>query len=583
MPGDDLPVTGAVSKALLDALDQMHDAVTASLVNPDGSPSTTAVYMQLPIGQPVDPKMYANPWTPAGGSAYAAVSSTGVFAPPPVTTAPTGPETAPTPAAQAAAAGPDPRLQLAISSAFNTARRVDDMLMVTDNGVAVAWPQRTVSIEYFAALKGMQAEPIPEPAQDVKDRIAAAQATLYLQDANGNLTGYTPLYTQYRRNLKTLADARAAFANAYSRAMSDPVSGQSWPVTSASLQDAVDQAYNDLKAMGGQKIEDALATLQSIGGNAAASLIAKANQLYDAYSVGLGGSVAVKVPWSYIDPVSWWDHTNRDFGVQRVVTSSSHYEASSGHGSHRFSSSFYRNRSSSTSGSAGFSMFGFGASANAGYRSDSHTDGSSGEESSWNHFEDKSSTATLEYEWFVASIERPWLLGDLFHMDGWYLTGQKKGAISDGTIAGQIGDVPKLLPMIPKAFVVVRNVKITCDDFGSVADAWEQASSSSSGSTSSSSTSVGGSVGWLGLGGSVQHQSSASDGAFSSGADSSGGWRFTRSGSGGTLELLGSQIAGWIGQIQPEAPRKDDPNLASDEDVPADPVPAPVPEPAPVP
>ncbi|KGE02514.1 hypothetical protein [Rhizobium sp. YS-1r] len=571
MPGNELQITGGITQALLDALNQIHTAVAAQLVNPDGSPSRSAVYMHLPVGQPIDPKMYANPWTPAGGSAYGAVSNTGAFTAP---TPPPLPEGTPaTPAGQLTAMPqPNPQLQLAINSAFNTARRVDDMLMVTDKGVAVSWPQRTVSIEYFTALSGMQAEPIPEPSADIKKRIADAQKTLYLMDADGNFTGYTPRNTAYRRNQKALADARSEYALAYSQAMSDPVQGQAWPVTSARYQNAVDQAYNDFRDMGGQEIEDAIATLQSIGGSAAAALIAKARKMYDDYSIGLGGAIAVKVPWSYVDPVSWWDHTNRDFGVMKVKASSTQYQTSGGGGQHSFGHSFYTNESSSTSGSAGYHVFGFGASANASHSSTSHDDGWNTDQSSWNWHQDQSSSATVSFEWFVASIERPWLLGDLFHMDGWYLAGQKKNSISDGTIEGQIGDVPKLLPMIPKAFLIVRNVTITADSWGSMGSVFQSATDSASGHTDSSSTSYGGKVGWFGLGGSVQHSSSESSGAFSNQHDAYQGFSFTSSGTGGTLELFGSQIVGWIGQIQPAAPRKDDPALANggSNDTPAD-------------
>lgn len=562
MPGNDLQITGGITQALLDALNQIHDAVAAQLVNPDGSPSGSAVYMHLPVGQPVDPKMYANPWTPAGGSAYGAVSSTGAFAAPAPAAPPAG--TPATPAGQLAAMpAPDPRLQLAINSAFNTAQRVDNMLMVTNKGVAVSWPQRTVSIEYFAALSGMQAEPIPEPSADVKKRIADAQKALYLMDADGNFTGYTPRHTAYRHNQKVLADARSEYALAYSQAMSDPIQGQAWPVTSARYQNAVDQAYNDFKDMGGQQIDDAIATLQSIGGSAAAALIAKARKMYDEYSVGLGGAIAVKVPWSYIDPVSWWDHTNRDFGVMEIKATSQRYHASGGGGQHSFAHSFYNDESSSTSGSVGYSVLGFGASANASHSSTSHDDGWNADQSSWSSHQDQSSSATVSFEWFVASIERPWLLGDLFHMDGWYLAGQKKNAISDGTIEGQIGDVPKLLPMIPKGFLIVRNVTITADSWGSMGSAFQNAVDSASGHTDSSSTSYGGKVGWCGIGGSVQHSNSESSGAFTSQHDASQGFSFTSNGTGGTLKLFGSQIVGWIGQIQPAAPRKDDPALAN--------------------
>ncbi|MER9050087.1 hypothetical protein NKH89_22970 [Mesorhizobium sp. M0923] len=562
MPGNDLQVTGGITQALLDALNQIHTAVAAQLVNPDGTPSGSAVYMHLPVGQPIDPKMYANPWTPAGGSAYGAVSTTGAFSAPP---APPSAGTPATPAGQLAAMpAPDPRLQLAISSAFNTAQRVDDMLMVTNKGVAVSWPQRTVSIEYFTALAGMQAEPIPEPSTDIKKRIADAQKTLYLMDADGNFTGYTPRHTAYRHNQKVLADARSEFALAYSQAMSDPIQGQAWPVTSARYQNAVDQAYNDFKDMGGQQIDDAIATLQSVGGSAAAALIAKARKMYDEYSVGLGGAVAIKVPWSYIDPVSWWDHTNHDFGVMKITATSKQYQASGGGGQHSFGHSFYNNESSSTSGSVGYSVLGFGASANASHSETSHNDGWNADQSSWQSHQDSSSSATVTFEWFMASIERPWLLGDLFHMDGWYLAGQKKNAISDGTIEGQIGDVPKLLPMIPKGFLIVRNVKITANSWGSMGSAFQSAVDSASGHTESSSTSYGGKVGWCGIGGSVQHSNSDSSGAFSNQHDASQGFSFSSNEHGGTLELFGSQIVGWVGQIQPAAPRKDDPALSAE-------------------
>ena len=565
MPDDlqDLQVTGGITQALLDALNQIEATVTAQLVNPDGTPSGSAVYMHLPIGQPVDPKMYANPWTPAGGSAYGAVSNTGAFAPPPPPPAP-APGTPTTPAAQAAAPGPDPKLQLAIRSAFNTAQRVDNMLMVTDKGVAKAWPQRTVSIEYYTALTGMQAMPVPEPAADVKKRIADAQKTLYLMDADGNFTGYTPLYTSYRHNQKALADARSRYALAYTQAMADPVAGQAWPVTSSQYQNDVDQAYSDLKDMGGQTVEDAIATLQSEGGSAAAALIAKARKMFDDYSIGLAGSIATKVPWSYIDPVSWWDPTNNDFGVMEINANSTHFASSGGGGQHSFAHNFYNDTSSSTSGSAGFSMFGFGASANAGHTSTDHNQGANDDQSSWSFHQDSSSHATVSFEWFITSIERPWLLGDLFHMDGWYLVGQKKNEISDGTIQGQLGDVPKLLPMIPKGFVIVRNVTIAADSWGDLGHQFQNAVDSSSGHTDSSSTSYGGSVGWCGIGGSVQHSDSQDSGAFTNQSDASQGWSYESHGDGGTLKLHGAQIVGWIGQIQPASPRIDDPNLKQD-------------------
>jgi hypothetical protein len=559
---EELAVTGGISQALIDALNQIHLAVTAQLTNPDGSPSGSAVYMHLPVGIPIDPKMYAFPWTPAGSDVYGAVQNDGQFAAP---TPPPAAGTAATPATPAAALpkAPDPKMQLAMSSAYNTASKVDQMLMVTDKGIAKSWADRTVSIEYFTAITGMQAEPIPEPSADIKARIDSAQKTLYTMDADGNFTGFSPLYASYRHNEKALGDARSAFALAYSQAMADPIMGQAWPVTSSSLQTAVDQAYNDLKDMGGQKVMDAIATLQSIGGSAAAALIAKARKMYDDFSVGLLGAIAEKTPWSYIDPISWWDHNNKDFGVIQITASSDSYQAGGGGDEHSFGHSFYHDDSSSTSGSAGFNCFFYSASANAGHTDTHHQDGTNSENSGHQAFHDASAHAKVTFEWFVASIERPWFLGDLFHMDGWYLAGHKKGAISDGTLAGQIDAPDRILPMVPKGFLVVRNVSIEADDWGDAGSSFQQASDSSSSSSESSTNSYGGSVGYFGLGGSVQHNDSEASGQFTGQHDASHGWSYQSNGKGGTLTMLGSQIVGWIGQIQPLSPGKDDPNLGA--------------------
>ena len=70
---------GGITKALLDALDQIENQVAASLVGPDGKPSGTAIYMHMPTGSPIDPKMFANAWTPAGGDSASSFSDDGSF------------------------------------------------------------------------------------------------------------------------------------------------------------------------------------------------------------------------------------------------------------------------------------------------------------------------------------------------------------------------------------------------------------------------------------------------------------------------------------------------------------------------
>ncbi|GAA4760683.1 hypothetical protein GCM10023329_02310 [Streptomyces sanyensis] len=585
MPVDSqLQTSGGVTQTLVAALDQIHSAITARMVGPDGKPSGTAIYMHLPVGYPIDPTMYSYPWTPAGGATSAAVTSDGRFAPA-APAAPAAPEaTTPAAALAAAPAQPDPQFQHALQSAAFTSNLVDEMLMVTRNGIASAWPNRKVSAAYKTALVGMQAEDVPPPSPEVQARIDAAKKTLFTFDAEGNMTGYSRKYEIYNKNRKLYEDAVSEFANAFAGATMNPAEGQVWPVTSAKYKGAVDRARADLYAMGGQEVEDAIATTQSVGSSAAAFFIAQARTMFDAYQLGLAGSVAVGVPYSYIDPVSWWDRENQDFGATEISVDSSTTHATAADHAQSFGRSFYDNSSSSTSGRAGFGIGSFGASANASHSESSAVSGTHTDSSSWSSFRDETANASVEFEWFMATIRRPWLLGDLFHMDGWHVVGKPKGCISDGTVEGQIPPAgeDKLLPMIPKGFVVVRNVTISADNWGAAGDAFEKAVADSRSDTSSSSTSFGGSVGYLGLGGSVQHSESESHGVFESGGSSDHGWTFHREGRRGTLEIRGAQIVGWVGEITPLAPKTEarQTGTAAGNGSAAEPAPAPAATPA---
>jgi hypothetical protein len=81
-----LSSVGGITKALLNALDQIERMVSSSQIGPDGKPSGTAIYMHMPSGYPVDPKMFANPWTPAGGDSSASFGNDGAFSAPALAT-----------------------------------------------------------------------------------------------------------------------------------------------------------------------------------------------------------------------------------------------------------------------------------------------------------------------------------------------------------------------------------------------------------------------------------------------------------------------------------------------------------------
>ncbi|WP_156765377.1 hypothetical protein [Mycobacterium sp. 1245852.3] len=556
-----LSSVGCITKALLDALDQIENQVAASQIGPDGKPLGSAIYMHMPTGYPIDPKMFANPWTPAGGDSSSQFSNDGAFSAP-AQAASSTPPPGPPGSVYPPPAKPDPQLEASIQAAFFTSKLVDQMLEVTQNGVATAWPDRNVSVEYFTVVQGMQPMDKSTPAQAVLDKIAAAQDLLYIKDANGNRVGYTPLYAQFRRNQQAWTDAIAAQASAYAQAMADPIAGQEWPIVASSYANKVTQALNDFNSMGRQQVQDALDTIATQGESAVTALAALARQLYDAFQVQLAGGISANLPWSYISPMSWWDYTDESFGVQKITGTSEAHDARTNSGTGSFASNWQRQQSQSNSGSGGFDVGIYSASASGSHADASNAFANNANQFNWTTHQDSSSSASVSLEYFIATIERPWFLGDIFNLKGWYLVGQRANSISDGTVANQIGDkCPAILPMLPKGFLIIRNVKITCDDWGDFGSSFSQAAQASQGSGQSSSNSVAVSGGYLFMKGSAQHQDQQSSGAFGS-QQTSSSFTFTSDGKkGGTLELLGSQIAGWIGQIQPAAPLMDDPTL----------------------
>lgn len=553
---------GGITKALLDCLDQIENQVASSQIGPDGKPLGSAIYMHMPTGYPIDPKMFANPWSPAGGSSSASFSNDGTFTAPAPATASTTPPAGPPGSVYPPPAKPDPQLQASIQAAFFTSQLVDQMLEVTKNGVATAWPDRNVSIEYFTVIKGMQPVSQSQPAQAVLDAVAAAQNLLYIKDASGNFIGYTPLYANFRRNRQAWTDAIAAQAAAYAQAMSDPVAGQAWPIVAQTYANKVTAALNDFNSMGRQQVQDALDTIATQGESAVTALAAMAKQMYDAYQVQLSGGISANVPWSYISPISWWDYSDDSFGVQKITGTSASHDQKANSGTGSFANTWQQQQSQSNSGSGGFNVGLYSASASASHADASNAFGNHANQYNWTTHQDNSSSATITLEYFIATIERPWFLGDIFNIKGWYLVGQRAKSVSDGTVANQIGEkTPAILPMLPKGFLIIRNLTITCDDFGDFGSTFNGAMQASQGSGQSSANSVAVSGSYLFVSASGQHQDQQSSGAFGS-QQTTSGFSFSSDGKkGGTLQLLGSQIAGWIGQIQPACPLMDDPTL----------------------
>src|SRR5260370_14361918 len=78
--------TGNLANSLVDMFAQLVDHVLGNqTVDQNGKPLREVCYMHMPMGFPIDPRDYSNPWTPAGGDTLADFSNSVTLHPAPAT------------------------------------------------------------------------------------------------------------------------------------------------------------------------------------------------------------------------------------------------------------------------------------------------------------------------------------------------------------------------------------------------------------------------------------------------------------------------------------------------------------------
>ena len=485
-------------------------------VRTDGKSLTLGfVYSQMPLGMPVDPNEYKNPWSPMGGSSLAesvgaTSQSTGWSGTPTASGSGAQPK-----GGQSSGSGSTATVKAkgALDAAFKVSELVDNMLMVSKDNKYLEYPTtRHVSFAYEGVIKGMQPLPTPPLPDDIQKQITEAQSVLYKLDADGSITGKSDLYKKYVKNSTDYAKAKKDYNDAQAKALADPTLADAWPMDSVYYQNQVDQAWDTWKTEGAEKVERALDIIESVGVSVQDAMIAKARKVYDAWNLGLAG-VATTIPYSYVSPTNWCDPDSDDDGWEKLTVTHDDYHS--------------HTQSSDRSGSAGVSgVFGI---VNLGAAGSYDSKSSS--------FHNDSTDLSIELEYALMTINRPWLIGDLFYLNNWYLVGNSKSSISDGTIDGQDNNIKPLMPMIPMQFLCVRNVKIKADHWNSDGD------------SISNTLSGGGGFGWgpLNFGATYSQTNTQSD----------YGWTYD----GQTLSIHGVQIIAWLSEIVPPSAPIDDPNL----------------------
>ncbi|MDI0273538.1 hypothetical protein QGQ84_08100 [Bacillus safensis] len=169
--------------------------------------------------------------------------------------------------------------------------------------------------------------------------------------------------------------------------------------------------------------------------------------------------------------------------------------------------------------------------------------GGSGGHTKQEHTEHSTSTdIVVSFKVGNIQIERPWMELNFFKLNGWYLTGQKKGVISSGTAPNTDAE---LLPQFPTQFLVARDIKISAT--------WSERDLQ----IINQSTKGDASIGWgcFKLSGSYEHSSHEE--------------KFHSQFDGTTISVPGIQIIGFVSSIPtPLCPPMDDHNMRNIMDTP---------------
>lgn len=530
-----------------DVLSEIITRIKTSRPTTSSGESTTGFVfsMQVP-GFMVSPKDFSRPWSPIGGAP--------AEGPPPTA----GATTPPPPANE--------RVQRAQEAAFKTFTMFDELLMVRDDGRTETYSGggRRLSFQYKLILDSMEALPVPDRPADQQARIDAAEAVLY---TGPEKLDKTALFTRYEANQQAWADRRGEFIEEQIRLLKDPDFADQAPMLLERFRVKVEQAREQFLTQGAEKVEAAQATLLSLGVPLGQGTVALAGERFDDWEVPLLGGVGT-MPYTFVLPSEWAQIESENIGWTKIIRkkgeSHHHFEQ---HGT-SLATGEWAGGSSNSSGSAGVSVFGFGFGGTYAESASRSTSAFSDTASDGTVIKNDAQDLSIEMEYGVCKIARPWLVTDIFHMPGWFLRGAKKGAISTGKLSDQVGDTDHRIPMIPTHFLVIRNVKIRARSWGDTQNTLNSYWSKHGRSDSSFGSSISGDVsipiwGPLSLNGGFSHSDSEYKGDFK---DEAG--KDTRNDFGTYFEddaliINGAQIVGLLGEIVPFCPAEDDPALAN--------------------
>jgi hypothetical protein len=363
----------------------------------------------------------------------------------------------------------------------------------------------TVSTVYSNIVNGANTSAQVDPAQVTiyQEAFSFLNSETKIKDFMGKettSTGPSTIAAAYQANLTAYVTAVSAYRTAYlNYDLTDVKQQRQWQANEPVLRNAVNQTYTTWRNQGAPQVEEAQAALVSSVNSSVRNAIQDAQRSVS--SINQMASSLGQDPWflSYALPTNWADPAAAANFTNLTLTSAN----------------------LNTSSDSQYSSYGGGASWGGGLWS---VGGSAQHSSGSTQSHMDANNISLSAKIGVVRIFRPWLHEFLFRMQGWYIDSEESGGISNGQLAGNEGG---LLPLIPTAFVVARDISISADFSDQDKSHIESATSGSA------------SVGWgpFSISGSYSHSESHDT--------------FSSSFSGGQLNVPGIQVIAWVSEIVP--------------------------------
>jgi len=450
------------------------------------------------VGLPIHQDDFKNPWSPLGANLQADIPKT----------EPTDPKDAP----KTASSTLDDNKIMAANIAkaqqnyLNTFLLTDDKLKM-NNQYSVMPGSSKVSDSWYAIITGatgIPTESVLNPA--MKSAFDKAQAKLV--DKDGNATPHYEAYMRYDDEWKSKV---RAWYRAYAAAATDPVKLQAFPLEGTLYHDDADKAMDRWTSLGFKgEIEDAIATLASIGTDPAIALISRAkkrfiNSLNDFMSVG-------SIPYTIMLPRTWYDRDNDDGWTEYT--------------SHDFHSESHFQSSSTSYKAAGGICLGLFSAGGSFNHNESQVNASH-----------QMNNLRVSFKYCTVDIKRPWLDTSLLNLKNWFLMGDyKKDCISKGMMGQELPQnnaEPLFLPSVVTSLILIKDVSIYWDNWKSDFQSFKD------------STAANASVGYMCF---------AVKGSYNKGTQKRD---FSCDDTGETLSIPGIQLIGYVSTINPSCPGVD--------------------------